>query len=995
MRIFITRALTIMLGWICIVQIAKSQVVGTEAFLKGTFVEVGVSPCGVFGTVAPAPTGYHANAPGGALGFIADANKDGWTVGSPPFCGDYFVPGTPEEGFSIEIAGQNYGNFMNNCSSNQITGSITSYTNTGGVITLTWTGSVNGLNVVQVTKLNQNDLYFTTTVTLTNTTSAALNNVFYMRNVDPDNEEVATGSYTTQNTILYEPGTGCPRALVGATGPTTGCFLGLGTIDQRARVSYGGFLNRSASDIWNAIGVSQTGTSLADQAISLSFNLGNIAAGASTIISYAYILSANDLLNVLPAPALPPVTANGIDISTTNLYQGCTNDLVNVVISDGGNFTWTWAPSTDIATLNLKGNNATIKPTANRSYTVTGVNACGQQIMRNVNVQVSAKPIANAGVDRIICPGSTTNLGSTYTYPHTYSWTSVPAGFTSSIFNPAVTPTQTTTYTLTETNNGCSAVDQVTIEVLGTNLIAGPAVVCTGGSGYTYSVPVIAGATYNWWIQGSGNILTGQGTNQVTTSFPWFTGGSIFVGINVSGSYCQVSLPITVAPPTITVTPSSAPICAGYPVTLTASGAVSYTWSPATSLSATTGATVTANPTTTTTYTVTGIVAGCSTPGTATVTVSIKPVSDCCLPGLINKCTGNTYTHTTDFTMAGYPQGIAIDNSGNFFIANGYYNTVEKFSSTGTSLGIFASGFGLALGVASDANGNIFVADNANRRVVKYSPAGVALGTMVIYNSLGEALDPVFVTTDNCGYVYITGSVGNFISKFDTGCNFVTNIITSLPGETFTAHVRGVAVDKAGNIFVNDGSAGTIKKFDKSGTYLYSWACDYLDEMAVDAGGNVYATSGSEIKVYKYSNNGILLATLTMPAVSGWSFGVDVDANCNVWVGATNIGTISNFAYTSALPREAATGDVTQSQESAALAVKAYPNPSSGSVTLAFPAEGNYEVTVYNSIGVEVFRKKVTGDVLQLSGEYLAAGMYTVYTTGENLNSSVKIVIVK
>ena len=66
-------------------------------------------------------------------------------------------------------------------------------------------------------------------------------------------------------------------------------------------------------------------------------------------------------------------------------------------------------------------------------------------------------------------------------------------------------------------------------------------------------------------------------------------------------------------------------LCNGQSVSLTASGANTYVWSPGTALSATTGATVSANPSATITYTVTGTIAGGCT-ATKTVTVTVKPV---------------------------------------------------------------------------------------------------------------------------------------------------------------------------------------------------------------------------------------------------------------------------------------------------------------------------------------------------------------------------------
>ena len=81
--------------------------------------------------------------------------------------------------------------------------------------------------------------------------------------------------------------------------------------------------------------------------------------------------------------------------------------------------------------------------------------------------------------------------------------------------------------------------------------------------------------------------------------------------------------------PSISFTPTTPSYCeGGSGVGVTASGASTYIWSPATGLSATTGATVTATPTFTTTYTVTGTNAsGCTDDGTVTVTVNPLPTT--------------------------------------------------------------------------------------------------------------------------------------------------------------------------------------------------------------------------------------------------------------------------------------------------------------------------------------------------------------------------------
>lgn len=143
--------------------------------------------------------------------------------------------------------------------------------------------------------------------------------------------------------------------------------------------------------------------------------------------------------------------------------------------------------------------------------------------------------------------------------------------------------------------------------------------------------------------------LTSTSTGTIT-SYQWTTtGGSpssattpnVNVCYNTPGTY-TVSLTVSnangsdtktvnnaitvVAAPNITITPASPAICAGQSSTLQASGASTYTWQPATSLSSSTGASVVATPINNTTYTVTGTnSSGCTANTTVAVTVNSVP----------------------------------------------------------------------------------------------------------------------------------------------------------------------------------------------------------------------------------------------------------------------------------------------------------------------------------------------------------------------------------
>jgi hypothetical protein len=96
-----------------------------------------------------------------------------------------------------------------------------------------------------------------------------------------------------------------------------------------------------------------------------------------------------------------------------------------------------------------------------------GLSVAGAITLNNNGVTISVSPNAAAGPDRAICKNESTQLGATAVAGSTYSWTSVPAGFTSLAANPTVTPLVTTTYTLIETitASGCNTTNSVIVTV--------------------------------------------------------------------------------------------------------------------------------------------------------------------------------------------------------------------------------------------------------------------------------------------------------------------------------------------------------------------------------------------------------------------------------------------------------------------------------------------------------------------------------------------------
>ena len=394
-----------------------AQMVGDCVFLQGHYVEIGVAPNGGYGSTLPAPAGYHpflggttfnfwdpaaasATSSGNFIGFVADYGRDGWTVGTPPFFGDFYLPGDPQEGWAIQ-QGATHAQATAYIPSYQYTSgpALTGYTgglsgtNTafvhlpGGIMKGIWNGRDGALAIRQTTILDTTKLYFTVNVVITNTGSVPVTDIYYIRTVDPDNDETRNpGDYTTVNTITYQLPNPTNRVLVSTTGNDDHrAYLGLGTKDCRAKcmIFDGGLAPEYSLDsMWDGLTTyiyTQGTGSTADVGIALDYNIGTLAAGDSTSLTYAYILNAAYIDSALDATQPAYYVNDTLNDSAINLcfYTG---DSIIINITNGGFYHWSWAPDSFLASPATEGPFNVIHSdsiTSNIVYTITGTNAAG------------------------------------------------------------------------------------------------------------------------------------------------------------------------------------------------------------------------------------------------------------------------------------------------------------------------------------------------------------------------------------------------------------------------------------------------------------------------------------------------------------------------------------------------------------------------------------------------------------------------------------------
>jgi gliding motility-associated-like protein len=309
--------------------------------------------------------------------------------------------------------------------------------------------------------------------------------------------------------------------------------------------------------------------------VSGTSSLGCVSASPGTV---------NVNTNQLPTLTLTPSTASI-----------CAGSSVNITAT-GAN-TYTWNPG------NLTGNSQNLGPAATTVYTVTGTSASGCIGSRTISIQVVPSPTVTASANpTAICRGATAVL--TASGATSYTWN--PGG----VGNPiSVNPTVTTTYTVTGNAAGCTGTRTLTLVVnpLPTISVASnPTAVCAGACA---TLTPSGASTYTY--------LNGGPVVCPTIATTYSVSGTSSLGC-VSASPGTVNVN-TNPLPTLTLTPSSASICAGGSVNITANGATSYTWNPG----SLTGNSQNLGPAATTVYTVTGASAGCT--GSQTISIQVVP----------------------------------------------------------------------------------------------------------------------------------------------------------------------------------------------------------------------------------------------------------------------------------------------------------------------------------------------------------------------------------
>lgn len=290
-----------------------------------------------------------------------------------------------------------------------------------------------------------------------------------------------------------------------------------------------------------------------------------------------------------------------------------------------------------------------------------------------------------------------------------------------------------------------------------------------------------------------------------------------------------------------------------------------------------------------------------------------------------------------------YVWALTTDTSGNLYCANA--DEVQKYGREGRLIGRWGSSgsgdgqFQSVSAIAVDPSGNVYVADKGNSRVQKFASDGKFLakwGTRGTGD--GQFEDMFFIAADASGTVWVGDRLRNEtrLQKFDANGKLLTTWIRKITSLNAVNNKAAVAVDPAGNSFYasesriekydargdpvdaygqaefsknklgiiwamcvdrsgcvyvtgpadpcapSPGVGGCIRKFDADGSLAVRWTVGSTEAneefsnapITVDGDGNIYVSHGAGPWVRKLSSDGKPVATLQILAPHDSRFGI-------------------------------------------------------------------------------------------------------------------------
>ena len=204
------------------------------------------------------------------------------------------------------------------------------------------------------------------------------------------------------------------------------------------------------------------------------------------------------------------------------------------------------------------------------------------------------------------------------------------------------------------------------------------------------------------------------------------------------------------------------------------------------------------------------------------------------------------------FALSHHPYDVAVDDSGNVYVALYNYHCVEVYSQDGKrirTIGTPADGsyasistakniqfrYPSAVGIVGDI---LYVVEYGNSCIQKLTTSGDFLSKF----GEGQLRNPRGICIDNSGRVFVSSLGDNRIAIFEADGTFITHI-----GEGNLNGPWGLAFDSSGNLHVADTNTNTIKVFTRDGWYVTSYNSEVNQPagIAIDDEGHTFVATYS------------------------------------------------------------------------------------------------------------------------------------------------------
>ena len=256
--------------------------------------------------------------------------------------------------------------------------------------------------------------------------------------------------------------------------------------------------------------------------------------------------------------------------------------------------------------------------------------------------------------------------------------------------------------------------------------------------------------------------------------------------------------------------------------------------------------------------------------GSVSTALTVDPLPPAILnAGTVNTTSSIAYKYTIGSLGSANgefngPCGIAIDSTGNIFVADTGNNRIQEFDSSGNYSSTYnapleTNSF-IPFAIAINSQNGYAVADQGNSVILIFSNTGYE-DELSNNNTMQEIQYPAGLSYDGYENLYVSND--GFIAEYT---NQTTSYSSSIQ---VVANPGGVAIDPSGNIWVTDTLNSSLVKLDSSGNLITTYGSQGTGQdqfnspqgIAIDNAGNIVVadTVNNRIQIFSFSSEGIFI----------------------------------------------------------------------------------------------------------------------------------------